>query len=182
MTNNELAFTALCNEYCTLMADPFSATPKEFITRMLHLLPRIYICASDLASGGTLEEYGGWINATMTEEDYESSRNAVSTLLGENDVYLEVFEEDMKYSDTPVSASISENLCDIYQALFDYLATVKMGTEATISEAVAAISDSFKEYWSSTLCNVMRALNHLWSHDLINDDEHPASGEAESMD
>ncbi len=40
--------------------------------------------------------------------------------MGEDDVFLETFEEDMKYSDTPVAASVSESLADIFQPLYNF--------------------------------------------------------------
>ena len=41
--------------------------------------------------------------------------------MAEEDIYLEVFLEDMKYSDTPISASVSENLADLYQEFFNLI-------------------------------------------------------------
>ena len=179
MTNNEIAFTALCNEYCTALADPFAFKATDFVDTMLRLLPRIYICARDCAVNEKLTEGNGWIDAAMSEAEYDSARRAVSALLGEHDVYLEVFEEDMKYSETPVSSSISENLADIYQALYDFLNTVRYGTDETASAAIEAVTESFREYWGTVLCNVLRALNYLWAQGLISDDEQASSGNQE---
>ena len=82
-------------------------------------------------------------------------------LLGEDDSYLEVFEEDMKYSDSPIAASISEGLCDIFQVLFNFLEAVKDSTEEVIGSALTIVSEDFRHYWSRPLCNVLRALNHI---------------------
>ena len=81
--------------------------------------------------------------------------------MAEDDTYLEVFEEDMKYSDTPVSASIAEGLADIFQALYNFINTVRDSTDEVTAMAILAVRDDFKAYWSATLCNVLRALNHL---------------------
>ena len=51
----------------------------------------------------------------MTETDYEVLRGSIASLLGEYDDYLEVFLDDMAYSDTPIHQNISESLADIYQ-------------------------------------------------------------------
>lgn len=181
MNNNAIAFTALCNEYCTVLANPAALKPADFIATMLRLLPRIYICARDLSADNALVETG-WIDAALTEEEYEESRRMVGALLGEHDVYLEVFEEDMKYSDTPVSTSVSENLADIYQVLFDFLNTVRLGTDAVVDEAIMSVKESFKEFWSATLCNVLRALNNIWAQGLITDDDDSETHETEGMD
>ena len=153
------------------MANPMEVDAPTLVSEMLKLLPRIYICASDLAVENDLRsDDEGWIESALTEEQYDDARRFVSELMGENDVYLEVFEEDMKYSDTPVSASISENLADIYQVLFDFLNTVRLGTDETVNEAIRAVKASFREYWSATLCNVLRALNHIWAKGLLADE------------
>ncbi len=76
----------------------------------------------------------------------------------------------MKYSETPVAASISESLADIYQQLFNFLYTVADSTDDVIDSAILAVRTSFKEFWSQTLLNVLRALNHLWAAGLLPDD------------
>ena len=82
-------------------------------------------------------------------------------LMGEHDVFLETFEEDMKYSDTPVAASISESVADIFQALYNFISIVKETEGDSLEGAYMECRENFAAYWSQTLCNVMRALNHL---------------------
>lgn len=173
MNNNSIAFTALCKEFCGALEETSLTAPADFVVRMLHLLPRMYVCATDLSVGDPLleEEPDSWMEQSLTEDGYEAVRRAVGALLGENDVYLEVFEEDMKYSDTPVAASVSENLADIYQVAYDFLNSVRYGTDEVADMAVLAVKASFKEYWSMTLCNVLRALNHIWSLGLAETEE-----------
>ena len=161
MDNNAIAFTGLCAEYCALAAGCAGHTPGRFTEAMLRLLPRIYICAADLKADTTIDD-NIWIDAALTEEQYNEVREQISVVMGENDTYLEVFEEDMKYSDTPLAASVSENLADIYQVLYDYLNTVRLGTDQVTAQAIATVKESFRDYWSATLCNVLRALNRIW--------------------
>jgi hypothetical protein len=85
----------------------------------------------------------------------------MEALIGEEDTYLEVFEEDMKYSDTPVAASISEGLADIFQVLFNFISTIRDTNDETVSLALLSVRDDFRAYWSATLCNILRALNHI---------------------
>ena len=82
-------------------------------------------------------------------------------LLGEDDVYLEVFEEDMKYSDTPIATTVSENLADIYQELYNFVMTLQNAPTEVAVDVIYALKDSFKSYWGQTLVNVMRALHNL---------------------
>lgn len=171
MNTNTLAFIALCNEYCSLLQNPAAQTVTKLTDNLLRLLPRIYICARDLKEESLSFSEDAWIDHALQEDEYDYLKANLSVLYGENDVYLEVFEEDMKYSDTPVAASISENLADIYQVLYDFMQTARMGTDETVAVAIDAVRSSFKEYWSTALCNVLRALNHLWTNGL--EEENP---------
>lgn len=85
----------------------------------------------------------------------------MAALMGENDTYLEVFEEDMKYSDTPIAASVSEGLADLFQVFYNFIESVKDAPSYLVTAALASLKYDFENYWSATLCNVMRPLNHI---------------------
>ncbi len=156
---NALAFIGLSNEYCRTVENASTADRDEFVAAMTKLLPRLYISASDLPADDNELSY--YIDDALDEDTYNSLRLSVETLLGEDDSYLEVFEEDMKYSDTPIAASIAEGLCDIFQVLYNFLEAVRDSTEDNILSALSIVSDDFRNYWSRPLCNVLRALNSI---------------------
>ena len=157
---NAIAFTGLANEYCQAVENAREYEQGDFVRTMLKLLPRLYITASDLTIDD-VDEFDAYIDPALEEDYYDSVRRNMEEVFGEDDIYLEVFEEDMKFSDTPVSASISEGLADIFQVLYNYLATVRDTTDETVKLALVSVRDDFKSYWSSTLCNVLRALNAI---------------------
>ena len=160
LNNNSLAFIGLCNEYCQTLESARETECDDFIAAMLRLLPRIYITASDLKIDDLgLEE--PYIDGRLDEDYYDSIRRSIENLLGPDDTYLEVFEEDMKYSDTPIAASVSEGLADIFQVLYNFLEAIKDVPKEWIDQALIAVKDDFQSYWSRILCNVMRALNHI---------------------
>ncbi len=160
LNTNAIAFIGLCNEYCTTLENARESERETFTESMLKLLPRLYISATDLTVN-FIEDDEPYIDNVLDEDYYESVRRGIETLMGEHDIYLEVFEEDMKYSDTPVSASISEGLTDIFQTLYNFLNTVRDTTDEITAMALLAVREDFRGYWSATLCNVLRALNHL---------------------
>lgn len=160
LNTNSIAFIGLCNEYCIALENARESDRDEFIRSMLHMLPRLYIMATDL-SVNMVEEEEPYIESALDEDYYESVRRSVENIMEADDVYLEVFEDDMKYSDTPVSASISEGLADLFQVLFNFVSTVRDSTDEVAGLAVIAVRDDFRAYWSATLCNVLRALNHI---------------------
>lgn len=160
LTPNQLAFLGLSNEYCQAVELASETNREDFIDNMLRLLPRIYITASDLQVPVLLEETP-YIHGSLEEEYYNAVRLSMEMLLEADDTYLEVFEEDMKYSDTPIAASVSESLADIFQVLYNLTNAVKDAPLPVIEESLAAVKDDFGSYWSRPLCNVLRALNAI---------------------
>lgn len=160
VNTNSLAFIALCNEYCSALESAREMEREEFIGQMLRLLPRIYISANDLQVN-MIEPEEPYIDGALDEDYYEAVRRNVEILMGPDDVYLEVFEEDMKYSDTPVSASISESLADLFQVMFNFISMVQDATDEIMGLGLLAMRDDFRSYWSQILCNVLRALNNI---------------------
>lgn len=171
LNTNSLAFIGLCNEFCMSVENVRGMTMHEFVCTMLRLLPRIYISASDLnVMRPADEEEEPYMESYLDEDYYESVRRGIESLLGADDVYLEVFEEDMKYSDTPIGASIAEGVSDIFQVLYNFITMVRDAPTESISLALVAVKDDFDSYWSQKLCNLLRPLNHL-RYKVTNDGE-----------
>lgn len=154
---------ALCSEYCVALENSGEMEKNDFVNALLGYLPRIYFEFHDIDAGesSSLEEWSIGLSDHLDEMQYNSVRMQLTILFGEDDTYLETFEKDMKYSDTPIAATISENLTDIYQPLYDFVAEVRESEGDNLDEAFRTCKDGFKEYWSQALCNVLRALNSL---------------------
>lgn len=159
LSPNSVAFTAMSVEYCHALENVLDFEREDFIAKMLKLLPRIYMSATDITENQFEENY--YAEGYLDEETYNAVKDNIARLLAEDDIYLEVFMDDMKYSDTPLSASISENLADIYQALYNLVAGVKDATNEVANEVIANCKADFEAYWGQTLCNVLRALHSL---------------------
>lgn len=162
MNNNTLAFIALSTEYCRTLENAREMDSREeFLKEMTRLLPRIYISATDLVPDMAVLSEEPYMPNALDEDYYEAIRRNVEYLLEQDDTYLEVFDEDMKYSETPIPMSISETLADIFQPLFNFLSMVKDAPESVVAEGVEAVKSDFDSYWSRKLCNVLRPLNEL---------------------
>ena len=160
LTPNALAFIGLCNEYCAAVEGARESTRPDFVRSMLRLLPRIYISATDLGDSVVPTE-DSFIESSIDEEFYEAMRRTMETLFGPEDSYLEVFEEDMQYSDTPIAASIAEGLADLFQVFYDFIEVIRDAPDYVVQNSLEAISEDFGIYWSRKLCNVLRALNQV---------------------
>lgn len=152
-------FVKLAADYCLKVENCRQAMPRDFVKAMLSSLPYLYIKASDLQQ--SVEDNGFGVDAQVTEEDYNYVRHGVYDVLGQYDEYLDVFVEDMKYSDRPILKSVSEDLADIYQDLRNFLATYRDGVEDMMAAALYEVMQNFREYWGQKCVNVMRALHDI---------------------
>lgn len=157
-----IGFTSLASEYCMALENARETERQDFVQAMVNLLPRIYLTVSDISpedlpAGAEF----GYFPDYVDEDFYDSVRRNIEALIGEEDTFLETFEDDMKYSDTPIAASISECLADLFQPLYNFIHVAKdAGFEETAS-AFSECRDNFVAYWGQTLCNVMRPLHRI---------------------
>ena len=80
--------------------------------------------------------------------------------MGEKDDYLDVFMEDMKYSEAPILTTVSENLSDIYQELKNFALSYKHASdEEQMMNALAIVKEEFQYSWGQKAVNVLRALH-----------------------
>ncbi len=155
-----LEFLTVAVQFCTLLEQANLTEVKPFIDRITKILPLLYLKADlmpEYDSDELLET-----QSFVTEENYNIVRNNIAVLLGQHDDFLEVFVEDMKYSDKPILATISENLADIYQDVKNFVMFFKIeAQDDLIFEAVAKCKENFKFYWGQRCVNVMRPLHEL---------------------
>ncbi len=162
ISKNSILFIGLANEYCNFLEQLEEISEDEFVSKMLKLLPRIYISATDLSFPFVEESI--YIEPHLEEPYYDSIRRSIELVMGEDDTFLEVFEEDMKFSDTPIAASISELLADIFHDLYNFIHSVKDAPQSHINDFLYVCKENFDMYWGQTLCNVLRALHSVKYH------------------
>jgi len=158
-SHDVLEFVTVAVQYCAFLESTDQQNQKDFIDTILKLLPLLYLKGVLLSkytsiSDEELQEY-------VTEENYNIIRNNIACIMGEKDDYLDVFVEDMKYSETPILCTISENLADIYQDLKNFAGTFKDGYEESMMEALVVCKENFETYWGQRLTNVLRALHEV---------------------
>lgn len=159
ISNNSIVFLGLANEYCNLLENTEDCERNDFVSRMLKLLPRIYITATDMDFPDLENDI--YIEPRLEEDYYDSIRRNLERIFAEDDTYLEVFVEDMKFSDTPIASSISENLADIFQDLYNLIHSAKDAPQSHINDFLSVCKENFEAYWGQTLCNVLRALHSI---------------------
>lgn len=165
---NTLEFVTVAMEYSSYIETIKQQELSEFLKKGTKLLPLLYLKASLLPDIEMMDEY---VEKYVDEKTYELVKASAADLLGEKDVYLETFHKDMKYSDTPIGAFISENLADIFQDIADFIFIFRQGNESAMMGALAECKANFG-YWGQQLLNALKAM-----HAILFDQDNPIDEE-----
>ena len=149
-----IEFVTVAVQLCIYLEKVAEYEREDFLDKILSILPLLYLKArlvpkSDLELDGYIEQF-------VTEQEYEDVRQSIAHILGTDDTYLEVYMEDMRYSDEPITAFISENIADIYQAC-----NYQTQNESVMNDALVACLEAFEQHWGQKLLNVLRPLHAL---------------------
>ncbi len=158
-SRNTVEFVTVAAEFCAYLERAESLRRKDFVDTILKILPLLYIKASVLPECEMMSDNEP--ETFVTEDDYEVLRYSLAALMGDKDDYLEVFMQDMQYSDTPITRLISEDLADIYQDIKNFVSVFQLGFDETMHDSLALCRDNFALYWGQTLVNTMRALHSV---------------------
>jgi len=158
-SKDAVEFVTVAVQYCVFLENFEEENSANLTDKLTKLLPLLYLKVSLLPETEMEEDADPEI--TVTEELYNFMLSRLENLFGKDDTYLEVFLQDMKYSETPISASISEDLTDIYQDLKNCITIYERGIIENMNDALYVCSENFKIYWGQKLVNVLRALHSL---------------------
>lgn len=172
MENNDMErlgeILKLSATYCTIVQNPEIDEREDYIKELLIILSRLYseflsfVPETEEEEDYAIEEgLGVYFQEHADESLYNFVRQQLQQIMAPDDTFLETFEEDMKYSETPIGVSISESLADIFQSLYNFSEEARLSEGANLKEAYLQCREEFKEYWSQTLVNVLRPLNAL---------------------
>ena len=138
-----IEFVAVAKEFCDFVETAPQMQRRDFIQRLQKFIPLIYLKGSLLPESDSGDS--GLIEDIVTEDDYNYLYGQLHQLLGEYDEYLEVFDDNMQFSEVPVVHSIAEKTC---------------GIPEVIGEALWQLNNSFELYWGKACAGVLRAVHH----------------------
>ncbi|MDD2314668.1 MAG: DUF5063 domain-containing protein [Proteiniphilum sp.] len=154
-----IEFVTIAVELSSFLEKEESVTREEWIDRILKILPLLYVKASLLPDSFPVNDEPP---ATFVrEEDYIRVVTRVAAIMGEEDIYLDVFVDEMKYSDTPVRATISEDIADIYQDVRNFVSVYQFELTDQMQDAIHVCKENFRLFWGQKLVNVLRPLHAL---------------------
>ena len=163
--NNVIEFVTVGVEFCVFLEQDTLPEREVWVDKMLKLLPLLYVKASLLPE--TVIMHTEELATFVQEEDYNRVALRVEEVMGEENVFLEVFMEEMKYSDTPVSAFVSESIADIYQDIRNFVSVYQYELTDQMNDALYHCTDHFHTYWGQKLVNVLRPLHALKSEEWV---------------
>lgn len=158
-----LRFVQHAMAYCALV-EP-ETTPvwsRDTVERVRRELALVYTSGLMLPEVDPL--YGGDLERTVTEDDYNRVRAHVEGVLGEHDGFLDAQQEEMRYSDIPIGRSTSEILADLYQVLADMTWVFRQQVEEYMEQAITETRQSMMTEWGTDLLAVERQIHDLLSN------------------
>ena len=166
---NVIEFVTVAAEFCAFLERAESMKCSTFVDTSLKILPLLYLKASMLPKCETIGDEAP--ETYVTEEIYEILRINLAGLMGDKDDYLDVFVQDMVYSDQPIKKSISEDLADIYQDIKDFIFVFQLGLNETMNDSLAICQENFGTLWGQKLVNTLRALHDVKYNQLEEEEE-----------
>lgn len=154
-----IEFVAVAKEFCDFVETIPSMERKDVMLRLQKFIPLIYLKGSLLPECDC--DATGIVQDTVTEDAYNYLYAELHNKFGEYDEYLEVFDDNMQYSEVPVVNSIAEKVCDIYQELKNFTVSYRCGMPEIIEEALWELNNSFELYWGKASAGVLRAIHQV---------------------
>ncbi len=165
VTPEVVEFATAAVPFCSLLQEATKVAQATFVDRLLKILPLLYVKASLLPSelpegyDDELEEI--FLPEAVSESEYSMIQRALEDLFAREDLFLEVLSDDMEYSDTPLTAKISECLADIYQPIGNMLGILRNENFEALPYSIHHTRALFAEYWGDRLLTVLRALHKI---------------------
>jgi len=158
-SKNVIEFVTVANEFCRIIESTGKISVQDNLQKLQKILPLLYLKAAllpetEIVLDEELEKY-------VTEFDYNLYHQKWLQALGENDSFYEVFDPSIQFGQETVTASVSENLTDIYQPVKNFVLSYSMGNDNVMNDALYECKFSFEEYWGQNLVNVLRAIHRL---------------------
>jgi hypothetical protein len=168
-SKNVIEFITVANEFCSFLERAEELESADFMSRLQKLLPFLYIKASlipefDFEAEDDLEKY-------VTEVDYNIIQQKIAGHTGAGDDYQEVFVPGMQFSETALTASIAENVADIYQDIKEMVMSFRTLNEEVMEQALWECQQNFAQIWGQKLVNCLRALHNLIYAENTADDD-----------
>jgi hypothetical protein len=142
------SFTTVARNFCTLLETATELELKELRTRLLHVLPALYLAGAKLP----MLDVDADVEHVPLKLDLVV---ALSRHLGDNDTYWQVLDPTQK--EEPIAGSIATDLSEIRFDLQQGLAALERGVP--IEAVVWEWRFGFDHHWGEHLVDALRAIH-----------------------
>lgn len=168
-SKNVIEFITVANEFCSFLERSEEMESTDFMSHLQKLLPLLYLKTSllpqfEFESDDDPEKF-------VTEMDYNLIQQRILKHTATFDDYQEVFVSGMQFSESALTASISENIADIYQDLKDLVMSFRTMNEEVMQQVLFETQNNFSQLWGQKLVNCLRAIHNEIYSDKSSDDE-----------
>jgi len=163
-------FVRSANDFCELAYNFRDFKRSEVLHELQKALPRLYIQALVLPKMEPFYEDGN--EKFVTEEEYDDLKILLAAKFAYLDDYPEISGTESSDPGAPIVSYLSEDICDIYQDLKNFISLYRLGNNEIMNDAIWEIKLNFERYWGQTLVNVLRYIHQtLYSEEVIDDNE-----------
>ncbi len=155
-----LEFVAISVEFCKLVESENPGNREEWVSNMLKIFPLMYVKAMLLPETVAMDD--DFPATFVNEMDYAYVEKKITEIMGDENTYLDVFVEDMKYSDRLISSFVSENIADIYQDIRNFVSVYQYNLSEQMNDAILRCKENFYQFWGQKLVNVLRPLHAIY--------------------
>ena len=167
-SKNVIEFVTVASEFCATIEMGTKTSVQENLQKLQKILPLLYLKATMLPK--TEQVMDDELEKYISELDYNVLHQKWLEMLGEHDSFYEVFDPNIQFGQETVTASLSENLLDIYQDLKNFLIAFSIGNEEVMNDSLYDCTYHFEEFWGQQLVNVLRAV-HMLAYSAIDFNE-----------
>ena len=158
-SKNVIELITVANEFCSFLERSEEMESTVFMSHLQKILPLLYLKASllpvfEFETDDEAEKF-------VSELDYNLIQQNVLHHTGANDDYQEVFLSGMQFSESALTASISENIADIYQDMKDLVMSYRTMNDEVMEQAIWESQNNFSHIWGQKLVNCLRAVHNV---------------------
>ncbi len=165
---NTVELVTVAAEFCAFVEKARKFTKKDFLLKLHKLLPLVYLKTALL---GTLDEDSfeeGFVEAYISEYEYEYVKKGVSITLGSEDKFINIFNIDSSDLEQEQQEA-SGVLTDIYHNLKNFVENYRSLSEQSAQASRQELINDFKMSWGQKLLSLLNYLHHLVYFSFLED-------------
>jgi len=181
-SQNITEFVTIASEFCSFAENTLRFSKKDFLDKARKLLPLLYLKGSLLPKLESI--FDDENEKFVAEEEWDFIHESVRKKLGFHDEYREVYDPLTHEQVEQSTASISDNIADIYQDLKNFVTLYNIGTEEIMNDALWECQLNFEEFWGQKLVNALKAIHMIFfsGENLEEEDENDPANQNDDID